>query len=82
VRYVQEREDVQIGSNPVGESLPSFTVHSIRAGARLPQFFGLDQRVGASVENLTDELYAEFANISFFRPEPRRHFVAWWETRF
>lgn len=82
VRYVREREDVQIGSNPVGESLPSFTVHSIRAGARLPQFFGLDQRVGASVENLTDELYAEFANVSFFRPEPRRHFVAWWETRF
>jgi outer membrane receptor protein involved in Fe transport len=82
VRYVREREDVQIGSNPVGESLPSFTVHSIRAGARLPQFFGLDQRLGASVENLTDELYAEFANVSFFRPEPRRHFVAWWETRF
>jgi len=82
VRYVNEREDVQLGSNPVGESLPAFTVHSVRAGARLPRVFGLDQRLGASVENLTDELYAEFANVSFFRPEPRRHFVAWWETRF
>jgi len=82
VRHVRERDDVQIGANPVGENLPAFTVHSVRAGTRLPQFFGLDQRVGASVENLTDELYAEFSNVSFFRPEPRRHFVAWWETRF
>jgi outer membrane receptor protein involved in Fe transport len=82
VRYVNEREDVQLGSNPVGESLPSFLVHSVRAGARLPRVFGLDQRFGASVENLTNELYAEFANVSFFRPEPRRNFVAWWETRF
>ena len=24
------------------------------------------------VNNLTNELYAEFANASFFRPEPRR----------
>jgi len=25
------------------------------------------------VENLTDRLYAEFPNASFFRPEPGRH---------
>jgi len=28
------------------------------------------------IGNLTDELYAEFSNATFFRPEPGRNFTA------
>lgn len=82
VRHVAERDDLELGANPIGDTIPAFTVHAIRAGARLVPIAGLEQRVGVAVENLTDELYAEFSNVSFFRPEPRRNFVVTWETRF
>ena len=32
-----------------------------------------DTSLVVRVNNLTNELYAEFANASFFRPEPRRN---------
>jgi len=35
----------------------------------------MQHRLWVSVENLTDDLYAEFPNASFFRPEPERSFV-------
>lgn len=57
---------------PVGSTLPSFTVHGIGAGARLFQYGGFANEVTVWVENLTDELYAEFSNATFFRPEPGR----------
>ena len=57
--------------NPVGDILPGFTVHNVRAGFR---FFagGFEKRLDLALTNLTDELYAEAANSTFFRPEPRR----------
>lgn len=57
---------------PVGRTLPSFTVHGVGAGARLFELAGLAHEVTVWVENLTDELYAEFSNATFFRPEPGR----------
>ncbi|HEU4886648.1 MAG TPA: TonB-dependent receptor, partial [Thermoanaerobaculia bacterium] len=57
---------------PVGRTLPSFTVHGIGAGARLFQMGGFANEVTVWIENLTDELYAEFSNATFFRPEPGR----------
>jgi hemoglobin/transferrin/lactoferrin receptor protein len=57
---------------PVGSTLPSFTVHGIGAGARLFQYRGVANEVTVWIENLTDELYAEFSNATFFRPEPGR----------
>lgn len=56
----------------VGRTLPSFTVHGIGAGARLFHMGGFANEVTVWVENLTDELYAEFSNATFFRPEPGR----------
>jgi hemoglobin/transferrin/lactoferrin receptor protein len=57
---------------PVGLSLPAFTVHGIGAGARLFEINGLANELTLWVENATDELYAEFSNATFFRPEPGR----------
>lgn len=34
-----------------------------------------------AIDNLTDELYAEFSNVSFFRPEPGRHYTASYRIR-
>ena len=34
------------------------------------------------VENLTDELYAEFSNATFFRPEPGRNVKLSYRIRF
>lgn len=53
---------------PIGSTLPAFTVHGIGAGARLRGA----QSINVWVENLTNKLYAEFSNASFFRPEPGR----------
>jgi outer membrane receptor protein involved in Fe transport len=64
---LQENEDVP----PVGDQLPSFTVHTIGAGVNIGSG-GVDHRVGLFVENLTDELYSEFSNAAFFRPQPGR----------
>lgn len=57
---------------PVGATLPSFTVQNIGAGARLFEAAGISHDVTLWVDNLTNRLYAEFSNASFFRPEPGR----------
>ncbi len=75
VRHQGERDDVDIGTSPVGDVLPAFTVHNARAGVRLPAVGGTVTSLGIQVLNLTDRLYAEASNTSFFRPEPRRSAV-------
>lgn len=72
VRHNGERKDVSLEENPLGEVLPSFTTHALRGGVTLPRVGTATPRFGVSIENLTDELYAEATNASFFRPEPRR----------
>lgn len=72
VRHNGERKDVAFDTNPLGDVLPAFTVHDVSAGVLLRRTNGTTQRLMVSVQNLTDELYAEFTNASFFRPEPRR----------
>lgn len=66
------RTDVLPGTNPVGASLPAFLVHSVRAGIVVARNGDRVQRLGLGVTNLTNALYAEFSNVSFFRPEPGR----------
>lgn len=72
LRHNGESSDGQVLTGPVGTVLPSFTVQDIRAGARLFRRQGVDTGVVLSVTNLTNELYAEASNASFFRPQPRR----------
>ncbi len=78
VRHNGSREDVDLGTSPVGETIPAFTVHHVRGGVLL---FG-HQRLGIAVENLTNRLYAEAPNVSFFRPEPKRNVILTWTFQF
>ena len=67
---------------PVGEILPSFTVHSLGAGVTLSDTGRVGHGFSVLVDNLTDELYAEFSNASFFRPQPGRSVTATYRLRF
>ena len=76
IRHQGERSDVVLGDSPVGATIPAFTVHNARAGFRLPGVGAMTPWLGISVLNLTNRLYSEASNTSFFRPEPRRSVVA------
>jgi hemoglobin/transferrin/lactoferrin receptor protein len=75
LRHNGEQKDIVVGSSAVGDVVPSFTVHNVRAEGALFQRGKYRTSVVVGVHNLTNELYAEFANASFFRPEPRRSLV-------
>lgn len=57
----------------VGDTLPAFTIYTLSAGAKLAQGGRLSHNLVLIADNLTDELYAEFSNATFFRPEPGRN---------
>ncbi len=82
VRHNGERRDVALTENPVGDVLPAFTTHAIRGGATLFRRGATTQRVTFGIENLTNRLYAEASNVSFFRPEPRRRLTIGLEASF
>lgn len=72
-RFSGKQKDVAIpAGNPLGLEVPAFTVLNLRGGFQLPDFGGTRQSLTLAVNNLTNELYAESANASFFRPEPKR----------
>jgi hemoglobin/transferrin/lactoferrin receptor protein len=72
LRHNGEKKDIVAGSSPVGDVLPAFTVHDLRAQATLLENARGRTSLVLGVNNLTNALYAEFANASFFRPEPQR----------
>jgi hemoglobin/transferrin/lactoferrin receptor protein len=72
VRHQGERKDGALGAGPVGEALPAFTVHGAGAGITLLRTGRFRHDLAVNVTNLTNRLYAEFPNVSFFRPEPGR----------
>jgi len=82
VRHNGRRKDVDLGTNPLGPVLPKFTVHSVRAGITLFKKSAFPQRFGIIVENLTNSLYSEFSNASFFRPAAKRHIILTWLVKF
>ncbi len=67
---------------PIGRVLPSFTVHTLAGGVTLLERAGVRHELSLAVENLTDELYAEFSNATFFRPEPGRNVKATYRLSF
>jgi outer membrane receptor protein involved in Fe transport len=75
VRHEAEQKDVALTANPVGNTLPAFTVMEARGGVTLFRAGRTTHGIGIQVTNLTDELYAEPSNASLFRPEPRRNVV-------
>ncbi len=82
VRRNGEQKDVVVGASPVGSVFPSFTVQSVRAGIRGWTIGTVRQDVTVAINNLTNALYAEAANASFFRPEPRRNVTVGVSTAF
>lgn len=82
VRHNGERSDVTLSDNPIGDRLPAFTVHDVRAGLTLFRSGAQAHRIAVGIQNLTDVLYAEFSNVSFFRPEPRRSITLTYELAF
>lgn len=57
---------------PVGTTLPAFSVHNLRGGLLIYRRARYSAELDLAVLNLANKLYAETANQSFFRPEPRR----------
>lgn len=83
VRHNGVQKDAALIENPIGTVFPEFTVHDVRAGVTLWRTAsGQPQRVVFALRNLTDQLYAEFANASFFRPEAGRSFTMTLELAF
>jgi outer membrane receptor protein involved in Fe transport len=78
-------EDANLDVNepipPIGPVLPGFTIHRLGGGVVF-NAGSMQHRLGLIVDNLTDELYAEFSNISFFRPNPGRNYIATYNFRF
>jgi outer membrane receptor protein involved in Fe transport len=81
-RHNGNQKDVQLGENPIGPTIPGFTVHSLSAGITFFRNSSFPQQIGIVMGNLTNELYSEFSNASFFRPAPKRHIVLTWAATF
>ncbi len=81
-RNGERREAGLLIGSPVGDVFPAFTVHAIRGGVTVFRRGPHIHRLGVTVNNLTDELYAEFANAGFFRPEPGRSVILTWDMSF
>jgi len=82
LRINGNQKDVLLGDNPIGDIIPGFTVHSLSAGVTLFKNSSFPQQLGIIIGNLTNTLYSEFSNASFFRPAPKRYIVLTWSTRF
>lgn len=82
LRINGDQKEIQLGDNPIGDIIPGFTVHSLSGGITLFKNRSFPMRLGLIVGNLTNTLYSEFSNASFFRPAPRRHVVLTWSLHF
>ena len=84
VRHNGDQKDTGFGSsNPVGLILPAFTVVNLRGGITVWRAAsGMEHQLNIAVTNLTNTLYAEFGNVGFFRPEPKRNLTLTWNVSF
>lgn len=84
VRRNGEQQDANLGvDHLLGDALPSFTVVDFRGGITLAGGdTRLTHRLNVALTNATNTLYAEFANASFFRPEPKRSVTLSYEVAF
>lgn len=85
LRHNSEENAVLSPGDPIptiGRTLPAFTIHTLTGFVTVFERGSQRHDVGLTVENLTDELYAEFTNIGSFRPAPGRNFVLSYNLRF
>lgn len=78
IRHSGRTDRIAPGVSPVGNEVPAFTVMDLRGGVRV---FGR-HRLGLSIENLANALYAEPINVAFFRPSPKRGIALSWTSEF
>ncbi len=76
------RKDVDLGLNPIGRIIPGFTVHTLRFGASFFKKSAFPQQIAVVFGNLTNALYTEVSNASFFRPAAKRNIVLNWSASF
>lgn len=81
-RWQGEQRDIDLVDNPLGDVLPAFQVYNLRAGVQLFDTENTRHRLTLGLTNLTDTLYAEASNASFFRPEPKRNLTLTYEVSF
>jgi outer membrane receptor protein involved in Fe transport len=60
----------------VGAVFPDFNVVALRGGVTIFRNASMSHQIGLAIENLTDKLYTETSNASFFRPDPGRNIIA------
>ncbi len=74
--------DPSIPLPPVGARVPDFDLHSLAFGLSLGKASRDRHQISLRIENLSDRLYSEAANSSFFRPEPGREWIVAYQMRF
>ncbi len=82
LRINGEQKHVELIDNPLGDIIPGFAVHNISAGVNLFKNSRFPQKLGIIFGNITNTLYSEFSNASFFRPAPKKHIVLTWSASF
>ncbi len=83
VRHNGEQKDNVPAGSAIGLVLPAFTVHEVYGSVRLPDLARTRNTLSLTVRNLTNTLYAEFANTTgLFRPDPGRNVIVTWTTAF
>jgi iron complex outermembrane receptor protein len=82
IRHNGDQKNVNLVENPIGSIIPSFTVQTVRMGITLFKNSRFPQQLGVIINNLTNTLYSEYSNASFFRPGARRNVVLTWSAKF
>ncbi len=66
----------------VGPELPAFTVHNLAGGVTVYERGRQRHTLGVVIANVTNELYSEFTNASFFRPQSKRNYIGTYRFSF
>ncbi|MGB6851866.1 MAG: hypothetical protein WBG49_04630, partial [Thermoanaerobaculia bacterium] len=66
----------------VGPELPAFTVHNLAGGVTVYERGRQRHTLGVVITNVTNELYSEFTNASFFRPQSKRNYIGTYRFSF
>ncbi len=82
IRINGEQQDTLLVDNPIGTIIPGFTTHALRFGITISDNSSFTHQIGFVINNLTNKLYSEFSNTSFFRPSRGREFILTWNIGF
>lgn len=81
-RHQGAREGTLTEESVVGENIPAFSTLDLDVGLLALQLGRTTHIVTATLENVTNALYAEAGNAGFVRPAPARRLQLAWRTAF